>query len=157
MEEHDDLRHPVVALAKERIIELGTRRKAIEDAIRTTAGRQAQALNAHEVEAALNAVPDLRDTLRSTTADELAEILDAFDITATYDKPNHALKLAATLKAHRSPQRRSGQSPYSGGGIETPTRDRPLRIEEDWYQWPTVGDPGSRTHIALLSTSSGSD
>jgi site-specific DNA recombinase len=111
MEEHDDPQHPVVALAKERIIELGTRCKAIEDAIRARAGRQAQALNAHEIEAALSAVPDLRDTLRSATADELAEILDAFDVTATYDKPNRALKLAATLKAHRPPQGRSGQSP----------------------------------------------
>jgi hypothetical protein len=114
MEEHDDPQHPVVALAKERIIELSTRRKAIEDAIRATAGRQAQALNAHEIEAALNAVPDLRDTLRSATADELTEILDAYDVTATYDKPNRALKLAATLKAHRPPQGRSGQSPGSG-------------------------------------------
>jgi hypothetical protein len=98
MEEHDDPQHPVVALAKERIVELSTRRKAIEDAIRVTAGRQVQALNAHEIEAALNAVPDLRDTLRSATVDELSEILDAFDVTATYDKPNRALKLAATLR-----------------------------------------------------------
>jgi hypothetical protein len=33
MEEHDDPQHPVVALAKERIVELSTRRKAIEGAI----------------------------------------------------------------------------------------------------------------------------
>jgi hypothetical protein len=119
MEEHDDPQHPVVALAKERIVELSTRRKATEDAIRVTAGREVQALNAHEIEAALNAVPDLRDTLGSTTADELAEILDAFDVTATYDKPNRALKLAATLKAHRPPQGRSGNLPGSGGTIRS--------------------------------------
>jgi hypothetical protein len=33
MEEHDDPRHPVVALAKERITELSTSRKTIEDTI----------------------------------------------------------------------------------------------------------------------------
>jgi hypothetical protein len=124
MEEHDDPRHPVVALAKERVTELSTRRTTIEDTIRATAGQQAQALNAHEIEAALNAIPDLRDTLRSATADELAEILETFDVTATYDKPNRALKLVATLKTHRPPQRRSGQSPGSGGGIRT----RDLRV-----------------------------
>jgi hypothetical protein len=33
MEEHDDPRHPVVVLAKERITELSTRRKTVEDAV----------------------------------------------------------------------------------------------------------------------------
>jgi hypothetical protein len=79
---------------------------------------------AHEIEAVLSAIPDLRDTLQSATTDELAEILETFDITATYDKPNRALKLAATLNSHRPPQGRSGQSPSSGGGIETSIRDR---------------------------------
>jgi hypothetical protein len=53
------------------------------------------------------------------TADELAEILDAFDVTATYDKPNHTLTLSATLKANRPPQGRSGQSRSSGGPLWT--------------------------------------
>ena len=42
MEEHEDPGHPVVALAKERITELSTRRKTIEDTIRATAGQLAQ-------------------------------------------------------------------------------------------------------------------
>ncbi len=101
MEEHDDPQHPVVALAKERIVELSNRRKAIEDTIKAAKAQQTQTLQAHEVEAMLNAVPNLRDTLKSATADELAEILEAFDITATYDKLNRALKLAATLTGSR--------------------------------------------------------
>jgi hypothetical protein len=59
--------------------------------------------------------------LSSATADELAEILETFDIAATYDKPNHALKLTAVLNAHRSPQGWSGQSPGSGAGFESAT------------------------------------
>ena len=49
-----------------------------------------------------SAIPDLRDTLKSATANELAEILETFEVTATYDKPNRALELAATL-ARRHP------------------------------------------------------
>lgn len=135
MEEHDDPRHPVVALAKGRITELSTRRKVIEDAIRAIPGQQAQALNAHEIDAAFNGVPDLRDPLRSATADELAEILETFDVTATYDKPNRALKLAATLNAHRPPQGRSGQSPGSGGTIRSYLRPRAAGANRPVLAW----------------------
>jgi hypothetical protein len=114
MEEHDDPRHPVIALAKERITELSTRRKTIEDTIRANAGHQAQTLQAHETEAVLGAIPDLRDTLKSATADELAEILETFDVTATYDKPNRALELAATLNAHRPPNGGRGNLQVAG-------------------------------------------
>jgi hypothetical protein len=68
MEEHDDPHHPIVAVAKERITELSTRRKTTEDTIRTTE-TQSQTLQAHEIESALNAIPDLRDTLKSPTTD----------------------------------------------------------------------------------------
>jgi hypothetical protein len=132
MEEHDDPQHPVVALAKERITELSTRRKTIEDTIQATEAQQAQqaqTLQAHEIEAVFFAIPDLRDTLKAATANELAEILETFDVTATYDKPNRALKLAATLNAHRPPQGRSGQSPGSGDGIRT----RDLRVMSPFW------------------------
>ena len=117
MEEHDDPRHPVVALAKERITELSTRRKTIENAIRATAGQRAQTLQAHEIEAVLNAIPDQRDTLKSATADELTEILETFDVTATYDKPNRALALAATLNPHRPPNGGRGNLQVAGAGL----------------------------------------
>ena len=98
LEEHEDPNHPVIALAKERITELSTRRKTIEDTIQATETQLTKALQVHEIEATLDAVPDLRDTLKSPTADALTEILDAFDVTATYDKPNRTLALAATLR-----------------------------------------------------------
>ena len=121
MEEHDDPGHPVVALAKERITELSTRRKTIEDTIRTSEARRAQTLQTHEIEAALEAIPDLRDTLKSATADELAETLETFEITATYDKPSRALKLAATLNAHRPPIGGRGILEVAGAGFEPAT------------------------------------
>jgi site-specific DNA recombinase len=121
MEEHDDPRHPVVALAKERITELSTRRKTIEDTIRTTEAQLAEALQADEIEATLNAVPDLRDALKSPTADALTEILETFDVTATYDKPNRALELAATLNAHRPPDGGRGNLQVAGAGFEPAT------------------------------------
>jgi len=93
---------------------MSTRRKTIEDTIRANAGHQAQTLQAHEIEAVLGAIPDLRDTLKSATADELAEILETFDVTATYDKPNRALELAATLNAHRPPDGGRGNLQVAG-------------------------------------------
>ncbi len=121
MEEHDDPHHPVIALAKQRIIELSTRRKVIEDTIRATEAQQAQTLQTHEIEAALDAIPDLRDTLKSATADELAEILETFDVTATYDKPNRTLELAATLNAPRPPNGGRGNLQVAGAGFEPAT------------------------------------
>jgi hypothetical protein len=68
--------------------------------------------------------------MKSPAADALTEILETFDITATYDKPNRALALSATLKpeltaaalnANRPPQGRSGQSPNSGDNLRTET------------------------------------
>ncbi|MGH8938648.1 MAG: hypothetical protein ACRDV2_04780 [Actinomycetes bacterium] len=50
-----------------------------------------------DIEAMLDAVPDLRDDLREATPEELAELLEAFDVTATYDKQDHRLHLAATV------------------------------------------------------------
>jgi hypothetical protein len=47
----------------------------------------------------LDAVPDLRDELRHATPQELADVLDAFDVTATYDKHEHRLHLAASVPA----------------------------------------------------------
>jgi autotransporter translocation and assembly factor TamB len=112
---------PVVALAKERITELSTRRKTIEDTIRTTEAQLAEAVQADEIEATLNAVPDLRDALKSPTADALTEILETFDATATYDKPDRALELAATLNAHRPPDGGRGNLQVAGAGFEPAT------------------------------------
>jgi hypothetical protein len=45
----------------------------------------------------LDSVPDLRDEVRRATPEELADLLDAFDVTATYDEAEHQLHLAATV------------------------------------------------------------
>ena len=129
LEEHDDPNHPVVALAKQRIIQLSTRRKTVEEAIRATEAHQAQNLEADEIEATLEAIPDLRDTLKSPTADELAQILDVFDVIASYDKPNRALTLSAILKPEptdilkgpRPPNGGRGNLQVAGAGFEPAT------------------------------------
>jgi hypothetical protein len=66
-------------------------------------------------------------------SEELADLLGAFDVTATYDKENHRLDLAATVPAELVSEReipdrprteRRGIRIYSGGGIRT----RDLRV-----------------------------
>jgi hypothetical protein len=70
------------------------------------------------------------DELRNATPEELADLLGAFDVTATYDKENHRLDLAATVPAelvserenHRPPKdRASGNSYIAGAGFEPAT------------------------------------
>jgi hypothetical protein len=46
----------------------------------------------------LDAVPDLRPSLRNATEQELADLLAAFDVTISYDKPNRRLTLTATIR-----------------------------------------------------------
>jgi hypothetical protein len=151
LEEHDDPNHPVVLLAKQRIVELSARREEIQNTIRAIEAERDATLSPDEIESMLNAVPHLHSALKPPTHDAFAEILEMFDIKATYDKPNRTLTFSATLthelaealKANRPPQGRSGQSRNSGGGIETPTCDRSLqalRIEE-W--WSLRGNPRS--------------
>jgi hypothetical protein len=88
----------------------------------------------------LGAVPDLRQALTEASATQLSEIFSAFDVTITYDKENERLNLAATItpelipdNKNDRPRRAVADVCHSGGEIETPTRDRVLRIEEDWY------------------------
>lgn len=45
----------------------------------------------------LNAIPDMRQALREANEDELIEVFDALDVTATYTKPTRRLELAATV------------------------------------------------------------
>jgi hypothetical protein len=52
---------------------------------------------ADEIAAMLDAVPNLRPTLKMATADELAEIFRALDVRITYDRTRQVLDLAATI------------------------------------------------------------
>ena len=45
----------------------------------------------------LEGVPDLRQALREADEDELIEMFDAFDVTATYTKDSRRLELSATV------------------------------------------------------------
>ena len=80
----------------------------------------------------LQAIPDMRPTLQSADATELAEICDAFRITVTYDKPNRRLTnlsnhLPELLPKDMNPTYTEGAVGvfvYSGGGIRT----RDLRV-----------------------------
>jgi hypothetical protein len=58
----------------------------------------------------LDAIPDLRPTLRAAAPDELADLFDAFDVTAIYK----TLELRATVTPELVPE------------DETPTERRPV-------------------------------
>jgi hypothetical protein len=136
LEEHDDPNHPVVA-AKQRIEELTSRQAATEHAIQDIEARRPQGIRPDEVEAMLDAVPDLRDELRQATPDELAKLLEAFDVTATYDKADHQLHLAATVPGElvsenekpRPPKGRASGDSFIAGGRYGPISDRPIVVE----------------------------
>jgi recombinase-like zinc beta ribbon protein len=66
LEEHDDPNHPVVAAAKQRIEELTSRQAATEHAIQDIEARRPEGIRPEEVEAMLDAVPDLRDELQQS-------------------------------------------------------------------------------------------
>jgi site-specific DNA recombinase len=97
MEEHDDPHHPVIALAKQRIDELSIQRETVREAIRAVEAKQTAVRSTDEIENALQHIPDLRPTLKTADPEELAEILETFDITITYDKANQTLLLSAVL------------------------------------------------------------
>jgi site-specific DNA recombinase len=132
LEEHDDPDHPVVAAAKDRIEELASRRAAIDEASRALETKRPDGTRPQEIEVMLDAVPDLRPTLRTAAPDELADIFDAFDVKIHYDKAGRKLTLAAIVTPElvpenekpRPPRGQVGEFVYSGGGIRT----RDLRV-----------------------------
>ncbi len=129
LEEHDDPNHPVVAAAKIRIEELAGQRAALDEQRRQLEARRGDAPQPHEIEALLATVPDLRPALARYEPAELADLFDAFDVTVTYDKPNHSLELAATVTADlvpaperlQPPRRRSQNCDIAGAGFEPAT------------------------------------
>jgi hypothetical protein len=65
LEEHDDPHHPVVAAAKLRIEELAARRAAVDEAIEQLRSARPVGARPDEINAMLDAVPDLRPALAS--------------------------------------------------------------------------------------------
>jgi hypothetical protein len=83
-----------------------------------------------EILAMLDAVPDLRPSLHNATEQELANLLAAFDVTISYDKPNRRLTLTATIgpgllpppeNNDDRPGERSLISQVAGAGFEPAT------------------------------------
>ena len=132
LEEHDDPAHPIVALAGRRIEELSARRESITQAISALETERPASARPEEIEAMLDAVPDLRPALATYSETELADLLNDFDVTATYDKAEcRRLKLGATLtpelvaaqETKRPPggRPRSRISSIAGAGFEPAT------------------------------------
>jgi len=129
LEEHEDPEHPVVKLAKQRIEELSGKGGAISHALADLEGERPKGPSPEEIEAMLAGVPDLREALVMAEGEELAELLDAFDVDVSYDKPERKLELSASvtsdfigpLEAQRPPDRRSLNSCIAGAGFEPAT------------------------------------
>ena len=127
LEEHDDPNHPVVAAAKQRIEEISSRQIGVQEAISNLKGTRPTGIPPDEIEAMLQAIPDMRPTLQSADAAELAEICEAFRITVIYDKPNQTIELSATILPELLPKDQTptytegpvGVFVYSGGRIRT--------------------------------------
>lgn len=85
LEEHHDPEPAVVKLAKERIEELGTRAEAIGRALEELESLEPEGPSTAEIEAALEKIPDLREAMRDAEGDDLVELLDAFDVSVSYD------------------------------------------------------------------------
>lgn len=97
LEEHDDPAHPVVALATRRIEELSARLGSIEEASAGLRAKRPEGAHPEDVAAMVDAIPDMRQALKDADEDELMEIFDAFDVTATYSKDTRHLELSATV------------------------------------------------------------
>jgi site-specific DNA recombinase len=129
LEEHDDPEHPVVRLAKERIEELSAQRESVSDALSELDRQRPEGPSPEQIEAMLSGVPDLSEALAEAEGEELAELLDAFDVAVSYDKSARKLELSAALtsdfiptpETERPPHERSRNSGIAGAGFEPAT------------------------------------
>ena len=127
LEEHDDPAHPVIALAKRRIVELTAERERLEQDLAALETDPPTDVHPEAVEAALAAVPGLRDALSEYGPAELAQLFADFDVGVEYDKHERLLRIAATLaldpspETARPPRRRSHKCDIAGAGFEPAT------------------------------------
>ena len=130
LEEHDDPNHPVIAAATRRIEELSSRYAAVEDALKAIKRKRPTGAHPDEILALLDAIPDLRPILQSAKPNDLADIYEAFQISAVYNKPNNTLEISAVVRpdliakdempTHETGGR-SGYSYIAGAGFEPAT------------------------------------
>jgi site-specific DNA recombinase len=129
LEEHDDPEHPVVKLAKERIEELSAQGESVAQALAELESQRPEGPSAEQIEAMLADVPDLSEALVAAEGEELAELLDAFDVAISYDKPRRKLELSASItsdflsesEATAATEDRSQGSYIAGAGFEPAT------------------------------------
>jgi hypothetical protein len=77
----------VVKLATQRIEELSGQVEAIKATIAELEAAQPEEPRPEEIEAILAGIPDLREALAQADGEELIELLNAFDVAVSYDKP----------------------------------------------------------------------
>ncbi len=130
LEEHDDPNHPVVAAAKRRIEELGRERAKLGSEIERLDVPSPEQPEPEALEADLLAIPDLSDAIFASSPSELAEIYDAFEVVAYYDKRDNSLEITATVvpelwddPENEPPAQRAGRrtSSIAGAGFEPAT------------------------------------
>jgi site-specific DNA recombinase len=129
LEEHEDPEHPVLKLATQRIEELSGQAEAIKATISELEAAQPEEPRPEEIKTILAGIPDLREALAQADGEELIELLDAFDVAVSYDKPGRTLELSALLandfvsspNAKRPPGGRSQNSSIAGEGFEPAT------------------------------------
>lgn len=146
LEEHADPNHPIVALATERIVELATRKSAIECSIEGLKAKRPAGTDPDEIAAILDAVPDLRRTIATSTAADLAELFNAFDVGITYERETDTLKLSATLTPELIPKLADDNENDPSGGRSQDngiagersglTGDLSIPLERTFPGWP---------------------
>jgi hypothetical protein len=89
--------HPVAQAAEKRIEELALEKAKVQSEVRQLEAAEPDRAAPSDIEATLEAIPDLRGALAAASPEELAEIFDAFEIKAFYDKRDHSLAIEATV------------------------------------------------------------
>jgi hypothetical protein len=134
----------VIALATSRIEELSTRKRGVTQAIDAIRTEHPAGSDPQEIPEMLDAVPDLRPALQTATAQELAEIFGAVDITVTYDTSSRRLNVTATItpallpdpNEDGRPEERSRMFDIAGAGFSL-TGNRSASVERV-FPWPTA-------------------
>jgi site-specific DNA recombinase len=123
---------PAAVATAARINELTSERAATESQLRQAESERPAGAAPDEIEAVLRSLPDLRATLAHATPEDLAEILDAFHVTAVYDPRDRSLDITATVAPDpwgdttpetKRPAAKAGRrTPYiAGAGFEPAT------------------------------------
>jgi hypothetical protein len=72
-----------------------------------------------QIQAMLAAIPDLRPSLKPAGPQELADLLEAFDVTAVYDKAGRTLELGATVMPELVPDSEKPRRSRAPSGISS--------------------------------------